>query len=49
MKDVNAGKRTEDVVNRSIMRIPNYVDLHTVKIYTDKKTPNEIADEIIAL
>lgn len=49
MKDVNAGKRTEDVVERSVMRIPNYASLHTIKIHTDKKTPQEIADEMIAL
>ena len=48
MKDVIAGQRTPDVVERSIARIPNYAALHTVKINTDRKTPEEIAAEIIA-
>lgn len=49
MKDVAAGKRTEDVIERSISRIPNYQELDSVKICTDGKTPQEIADEIIQL
>ncbi|MGI5962474.1 MAG: AAA family ATPase [Lawsonibacter sp.] len=49
MKDIKKGERTEDIVERSITRIPNYVGLHTIKIHTDHKTPKEIADEIIAL
>lgn len=49
MKDVEAGKRDIDVVERSIVRIPCYTTLDTLKINTDGKNPVEIADEIISL
>ncbi len=48
-KDIEAGRRSPDVIGRSIARIPCYAGLKTVKIQTDKKPPNEIADEIAAL
>ena len=47
MKDVAAGKRTSDVVERSIERLSHYGALHTEKINTDGKSPMEIADEVI--
>lgn len=49
MKDVAAGKRNEDVVKRSISRIPNYQKLNSEKICTDGKNPQEIAEEIFRL
>ena len=49
MKDVAAGKREKDIVERSTVRIPCYTALDTVKINTNGKNPAEIADEIISL
>ena len=49
MKDVEAGKRTADVIERSIERLPMYGLLNTVKIDTNGKDPAEVADKIIAL
>lgn len=49
MKDVAAGKREKDIVERSIVRIPCYTALDTVKIKTNGKNPDKIADEIISL
>ena len=45
--DVDAGKRQEDVIARSVARLPLYGVLHTVKILTDGKTPEAIAAEIL--
>lgn len=47
--DVESGKRTSDVIERSIARLPLYDKLNTVKISTDGKTPFEIATEISKL
>lgn len=49
MKDVAAGRREKEIVERSIARIPFYMALDTIKINTNGKNPEEIADEIIAL
>lgn len=49
MKDVAAGKRTEDVVERSVSRIPNYQKLNSVKICTDGRNPQEVAEKILRL
>lgn len=49
MRDVAMGVRTEDAVERSVQRIPCYARLNTVKILTDGKDPDSIADEIMAL
>lgn len=48
-KDIQSGQRSEDVIERSVQRIPLYDVLPSVKINTDNKTPSEIAEEIIAL
>lgn len=45
--DVVAGKRTEDVIERSIARISKYQSLNTIKIDTVNKTIKQVADEII--
>ena len=45
--DVVAGKRAEDVIERSIARISKYQSLNTLKIDTVNKTIQQVADEII--
>ena len=45
--DVNAGIRTEDVIERSVARISKYQHLETIKIDTVNKTIQQVADEII--
>ena len=46
-KDIKNGIRTEDVLERSVARIPLYELLNSTKIYTDDKTVEEIAIEIM--
>lgn len=48
-KDVAAGLRTPDVIERSLARIPCYRQLRTVKIDTDGRGPAEIAMQIAQL
>ena len=48
-KDIDAGLRTEDILTRSIPRLPLYEKLHTVKIDTTDKTEKETAEEICGL
>ncbi len=48
MKDVAGGLRTEDILERSIERIPLYHKLNTVKIDTTSKSIQMIAGEIAA-
>ena len=38
-----------DIIEKSIARIPMYFELDTVKIDTENKSVQEIADEIKAL
>ena len=45
--DIKNGIRTEDVLERSVARIPLYEVLNSIKIYTDDKTVEEIAIEIM--
>ena len=45
-KDVESGIRVEDVIERSVTRIPLYATLKTVKIDTNEKTVAMIANEI---
>ncbi len=45
-KDIKNGIRKEDVLERSVARIPVYDVLNSIKIYTDNKTVDEIAIEI---
>lgn len=46
-KDVDAGIRTEDVIQRSIERIPLYQELNTCKVDVSETTPEQTADSII--
>lgn len=46
-KDVDAGIRMEDVVRRSIERIPLYEKLNTYKVDVSKMIPEQAADFII--
>lgn len=48
-KDVAAGIRSADVMERSIARIPLYHKLDTIKIDTSGRSAEEIADEIASL
>lgn len=45
-QDVESGIRAEDVIERSVARIPMYDTLNTIKIDTNEKTVAMIADEI---
>lgn len=45
--DIQKGVRTQDILQRSVLRIPLYEKLPTVKIDTTDKTPEEAAEEII--
>jgi broad-specificity NMP kinase len=45
-KDIAAGKRKPDVIDRSLARIPLYHQLNTIKINTNGKTVNGIAEEL---
>ena len=47
--DVENGIRSEDVMDRSVARIPMYQTLNTIKIDTSNKTVQMIVDEIIQL
>lgn len=49
MKDITAGIREKNVLERSISRMGNYIKLNTVRLDTSNKKPIDIADEIIAL
>lgn len=48
-KDIEAGVRSADVMERSLGRIPLYQQLDTIKIDTSGKSPEEIAEEIRSL
>lgn len=45
-KDIAAGKRKPDVIDRSLARIPLFHQLNTIKINTNGKTVNLIAEEL---
>ena len=47
--DIAAGIRTEDVISRSIERIPLYEKLSTIKIDVSQITPDQAAEAIAAL
>lgn len=49
LKDVEVGKRQQDVIERSVKRIPCYTTLDTVKVDTNGKDPVEVAEQIISL
>ena len=48
-KDIEAGIRTPDVLERSLARLPLYRQLNTIQIDTSGKDPKEIASEIADL
>lgn len=48
-RDIQSGLRTPDVVPRSLNRLPLYDALNTIKIDTTAKTPDEVAQAILAL
>ena len=48
-QDIDGGKRTEDILGRSIARLPLYMELDTVKVCTDNKSTDEIASEIAGI
>ena len=48
-KDVEKAIRAEDVIKRSVARIPIYLTLNTIKIDTSDKTVAMIASEIMQL
>ncbi len=47
--DVDKGIRSEDVISRSIERIPLYQELNTIKVDTNNKTIPTIVAEIKGL
>lgn len=47
MKDAEGGRRSMDVLERSIARLPLYQAVSSVKVKTDGRTVHEIAKEII--
>ena len=49
LKDVAQGRRTADVVERSIPWLPLYLQLNTIKIDTSNKSVQQIVDEIKAI
>jgi shikimate kinase len=48
-KDIATGIRKDDVVKRSMARLPLYQKLNTIKINTDGKSIEDIAKEIACL
>lgn len=48
-KDIVNGIRTADVIERSIKRIPLYIELKTIKIDTTSKSIDSVAKEILAI
>ena len=46
-KDIKAGIRTEDVIRRSIERIPFYEVLDTIKVDVSNRSPEQAANFII--
>lgn len=49
LKDVAQGRRTADVMERSISRLPLYRQLNTIKVDTSNKSVQQIVDEIKAI
>ncbi len=48
-KDIQNGVRSEDVIGRSLERLTHYDRLDTVKIPTDDRRIDDIADSILSL
>lgn len=47
--DVEKGCRNEDVITRSIEKLPRYAHLNSIKIDTSDKSVHEVVDEVIQL
>ena len=47
--DIKRGKRTADIIAKSVDRLPLYDKLDTIKIDTSDKPAESVADEIISL
>ncbi|MDE7439128.1 MAG: AAA family ATPase [Clostridia bacterium] len=48
-KDIEIGKRTADIIEKSVVRLPLYEKLNTIKIDTTNKTVEAVVEEIIGL
>jgi len=48
-KDILDGVRTEDAIGRSMEKLPLYDKLGTIKVHTDGRSIDGIADSIISL
>lgn len=49
MKDVKAGKRSADVIERSVQRLSHYEKMNTVKLDVSGISAEEAADRMIAM
>lgn len=49
LKDIEEGVRTEDIIKRSLDRLPMYDHLNTIKINTKDKTVDKIIEEILRI
>ena len=49
LSDVQVGTRTINVLQRSLERLPRYREINSRKVYTDGKSIQAVAEEIIAL
>ncbi len=47
--DVQQGLRSPDILQRSVQRLPLYLDLDSLLVDTTDRTPAEVADKIISL
>lgn len=48
-KDVRAGLRESDIIEKSVARLPLYESLDTIKIHTDDQSVGRVAEQIAAL
>lgn len=49
LKDIEEGVRTEDIIKRSLDRLPMYDHLNTIKINTKDKIVDKIIEEILRI
>ena len=49
LKDVSSGIRTPDIIDRSVLRIPLYEKLNTLKVDISEYTPEQAAERIARL
>lgn len=48
-KDIDLGYRKPDILARSLLRLPLYEQLHTIRVNTDDLTPDEVAEKILCM